>query len=98
MKADLLNYDETEKAVAGSKIVYLMAGLKYDARVWRQQWPVIMRNTIDACKKHQAKLVFFDNVYAYGLVKGPMTEETPYNPVSKKGEVRAALPLPSWRK
>lgn len=91
MKADLLKYDETEKAVAGSKVVYLMAGLKYDVKVWQQQWPVVMRNTIDACKKHQAKLVFFDNVYAYGLVTGTMTEETPYNPISKKGEVRAKI-------
>ncbi len=91
MKADLLNYDETEKAVAGSKVVYLMAGLKYDTKTWQQQWPLVMRNAIDACKKHQAKLVFFDNVYAYGLVKGKMTEETPYNPISKKGEVRATI-------
>ncbi len=91
MKADLLNYDETEKAVAASKVVYLMAGLKYDTKTWQQQWPVVMRNTIDACKKHQTKLVFFDNVYAYGLVKGKMTEEIPYNPVSKKGEVRAKI-------
>lgn len=91
IKADLLKYDETEKAVAGSKVVYLMAGLKYDTKVWQQQWPVIMRNTINACKKHEAKLVFFDNVYAYGLVNGAMTEETPYNPVSNKGEVRAKI-------
>lgn len=91
MRADLLNYAETEKAVAGSKVVYLMAGLKYDTKIWQQQWPVVMRNTIDACKKHQAKLVFFDNVYAYGLVKVPMTEATPYNPISKKGEVRATI-------
>jgi nucleoside-diphosphate-sugar epimerase len=91
MKADLLNYDDVEKAVAGSKVVYLLAGLKYDVKVWQQQWPVIMRNTMDACKKHQAKLVFFDNAYAYGLVKGVMTEETPYNPVSRKGEVRAKI-------
>jgi nucleoside-diphosphate-sugar epimerase len=36
-------------------------------------------------------MVFFDNVYAYGHVKGIMTEETPYNPCSKKGEVRASI-------
>jgi nucleoside-diphosphate-sugar epimerase len=35
--------------------------------------------------------VFFDNVYSYGLVKGAMTEETPFNPASKKGEVRAKI-------
>jgi nucleoside-diphosphate-sugar epimerase len=36
-------------------------------------------------------LVFFDNVYAYDLVEGSMTEESPHKPVSKKGEVRAAI-------
>ena len=89
--ADLLDYAQTEKAVAGSDIVYLVAGLKYDTRVWQAQWPKIMRNTINACKKHNSKLVFFDNVYAYGHVVGPMTEETPFNPNSKKGEVRAKI-------
>jgi nucleoside-diphosphate-sugar epimerase len=91
VSADLLDYGQTEKAVAGSKLVYLMPGLKYDIKVWQRDWPILMRNVIDACKKHQAKLVFFDNVYAYGFVKGPMTEQTPLNPVSKKGEVRAKV-------
>ncbi|HMJ69369.1 MAG TPA: NAD-dependent epimerase/dehydratase family protein [Cyclobacteriaceae bacterium] len=89
--ADLLDYDQTEKAVAGSEIVYLLAGLKYDIKVWREQWPKLMRNVLDACKKHGSKLVFFDNVYCYGRVRGAMTEETPFNPTSKKGEVRAKV-------
>jgi len=89
--ADLLDYQQAEKAVAGSEVVYLLAGLKYDIKVWREQWPKLMRNVIDACKKHGSKLVFFDNVYSYGHVKGTMTEETPYNPTSKKGEVRAKV-------
>lgn len=91
VKADLLNFQQTEQAVKGSEVVYLVAGLKYEAKVWQQQWPVVMKNTIDACKKHGSKLVFFDNVYAYGQVNGVMTEETPFNPTSKKGEVRAAI-------
>jgi nucleoside-diphosphate-sugar epimerase len=89
--ADLLNYQQVEKAVAGSEVTYLLAGLKYDIKVWRDQWPKVMKHTIDACKKHNSKLVFFDNVYSYGLVKGTMTEETPFNPTSKKGEVRAKI-------
>ncbi len=89
--ADLLNYQEVEKAVAGSEVTYLLAGLKYDIKVWQDQWPKVMKHTIDACKKHNSKLVFFDNVYSYGLVKGTMTEETPFNPTSKKGEVRAKI-------
>lgn len=91
VKADLLNYSETERAVAGSDVVYLLAGLKYDIKTWRVQWPIIMKNVIDACRKHNSKLVFFDNAYSYGLVTSPMTEETPFNPCSKKGEVRAGI-------
>jgi nucleoside-diphosphate-sugar epimerase len=92
-RADLLNYNETEKAVEGSDVVYLLAGLKYDAKTWQEQWPKVMQNAIDACKKHNSKLVFFDNVYAYGHVEGQMTEETPFNPISKKGEVRARIAM-----
>jgi nucleoside-diphosphate-sugar epimerase len=50
-----------------------------------------MKNVIDACADHQVPLVFFDNVYMYGKVKGWMTEETPYHPTSKKGQVRAQI-------
>lgn len=89
--ADLLDPRATANAVAGSDVVYLTAGLQYDLTVWQDQWPRIMRNVIDACSQHGARLVFFDNVYAYGLVDGPMTEETPFNPTSKKGEVRAKI-------
>ena len=89
--ADLTNNAQTEEAVKGSSVVFLCPGLKYDIRVWNKQWPAIMSNTIAACKKYNAKLIFFDNVYMLGKVNGAMTEETPYNPVSKKGELRAKL-------
>ena len=89
--ADLLNYEQTEKAVAGSDVVYLLAGLKYETKTWQEQWPKVMRNAIDSCKKHNSKLVFFDNVYAYGYTQGAMTEQTPFKPNSKKGEVRARI-------
>lgn len=89
--ADLLDAKAVSEAVAGSEVAYLVAGLKYDATVWAEQWPTVMRNAIDACKRHGTKLVFFDNVYAYGKVDGVMTEDTPYDPCSKKGEVRARI-------
>jgi len=89
--ADLLDARATADAVSGSETVYLVAGLKYDTSVWREQWPRVMRNVMEACKRHRARLVFFDNVYAYGRVDGAMTEETPFNPTSRKGEVRAEI-------
>lgn len=89
--ADLKVESEVRQAVKGSAVVYLTVGLPYDTDIWVKYWPIIMQNTINACKEHQSKLVFFDNVYMYGKVDGWMTEETPFNPCSKKGEVRAKV-------
>ena len=89
--ADLSNLDDTLKAVSGSRVAFLLVGLKYDFKVWRELWPRIMRNAIEACKRSNARLVFFDNVYMYGKVDGVMTEETPFRPCSKKGELRAQI-------
>jgi nucleoside-diphosphate-sugar epimerase len=91
LSADLANLDQTIAAVAGSSVVYLLVGLKYDLKVWSELWPRIMNNAIEACKRTKAKLIFFDNVYAYGKVNGRMTETTLFNPCSKKGEIRAQI-------
>lgn len=92
-KADLTSYDETLKSVKDSETVYLCAGLPYDTKIWSDLWPKIMKNTIDACKSVNAKLIFFDNVYMYGRVNGKMVESTLFNPCSKKGEIRAKIAL-----
>ena len=91
VKADVSSLVQTVDAVEGSSIVYLCVGLAYDHKVWSELWPRIMSNVIEACKKSGAKLVFLDNVYAYGKVDGFMTESTPYNPCSKKGEIRLKI-------
>src|SRR3984957_6414808 len=91
ISADLSDKDQPTRAVAGSSIVHLLVGLKYDHNLWTEMWPRIMANTVEACKHAHAKLIFFDNVYMYGKVSGTMTEETPFNPCSKKGEVRAKI-------
>lgn len=91
ISADLSDRDQTINAAAGSSIVHLLVGLKYDHKLWAEMWPRIMANTIEACKRASARLIFFDNVYMYGRVSGSMTEETPFNPCSKKGEIRAKI-------
>lgn len=92
VKADLLIPEEVFKAVKGSRVAYLTAGLPYDHKVWQRDWPVIMNNVIQACEKHDAKLVFFDNVYMYDENEIPhMTEEARIAPSSRKGEVRKEI-------
>jgi nucleoside-diphosphate-sugar epimerase len=91
VRADLTDADSVQRAVGQGSTVYLLAGLPYDQSVWREQWPPIMRNVVAACASKGARLVFFDNVYIYGKVEGPMTEATPVRPASAKGVVRAEI-------
>ncbi|HOI32840.1 MAG: NAD-dependent epimerase/dehydratase family protein [Bacteroidales bacterium] len=90
--ANLLGKAAVSEAVKDCEVAYLVAGLKYNADTWEKQWPVIMDNVIEACKLHNCKLVFFDNVYMYDpAMIGNMSEECPVNPASRKGKVRAAI-------
>ena len=92
LSADLTNREEVFNAIKGSEIVYLTVGFEYKIEVWRAVWPPLMRNVIEACLTNKCKLVFFDNVYMIGgdNVKH-ITEESPFSPTSKKGEVRTEL-------
>lgn len=89
--ANLLDAKATGKAVEGSAIAYLTVGLPMDAQLWEEQFPVIMQNVIDACKRQGCKLVFFDNTYMYPKTGAPQTEESPFAPVGEKSVVRAKM-------
>jgi nucleoside-diphosphate-sugar epimerase len=90
-QADLTDEKQTFEAIKGAEVAYITTGIQYSAKIWQEQWPKIMRNVVNACMTHGTRLVFFDNVYAYGKVDGWMTEETPYNPCSRKGEIRLGI-------
>jgi nucleoside-diphosphate-sugar epimerase len=89
--ADVLDLEALTAAVTGSEVVYLAVGLEYTLKVWRRDWRVLMQNTIEACRRANAKLIFIDNVYMYGKVEGAMTEATPVRPSSEKGKIRAEI-------
>lgn len=91
VSADLLNADDALRAVEGSSIVYVTVGLPMDTQRWVEQWPVLMRNILQACETHNAKLVFFDNTYMYPQTATPQTEDTPFQPNGEKGKVRTAI-------
>jgi nucleoside-diphosphate-sugar epimerase len=94
---DLTIPHELFKAVEGSDIVYVTIGFKYKYSTWKDLWPPLMKNAINACKKYNAKLVFFDNVYMYDRTHMEhMTEETPVLPTSKKGRIRAEIANHLW--
>jgi len=90
--ADLLDRPKVFEAVQGSSIVYVTVGFPYNLKVWQQNWPKFIKYVIDACIEYKCKLVFFDNIYMYDLnYLNGMNEETPINPPSKKGKIRAEI-------
>jgi len=89
---DVNNVNYIDKAVWGSAVVYVTIGFDYNLKVWQKTWPPFMQAVINACKAHEAKLVFFDNVYMYARSAIPhMTEDSLLQPSSKKGMVRKQL-------
>ncbi|MBL0131146.1 MAG: NAD-dependent epimerase/dehydratase family protein [Chitinophagaceae bacterium] len=90
--ADVNDLSQIDKAIAGSEVVYVVIGFEYKLGVWQKTWPPFLKAVIDACKTHNTKLVFFDNVYMYAQSSIPhMTEDAPIQPPSKKGAIRKQL-------
>ncbi|MBV1829581.1 NAD-dependent epimerase/dehydratase family protein [Komagataeibacter sp. AV436] len=91
MAANLLDAGQTTQAVKGSRIVYFTAGLPPDSRLWEEQFPVMLRNALQACRMAGASFAYFDNTYMYPQNSQIQTEETRFAPVGRKGRVRAAM-------
>lgn len=92
LPADITHRNELEKAVKNSDIVYVTVGFTYSYKAWKEKWPKFIEDLISVCKNAKCKLVFFDNVYMYDKdLLNRMNEETPINPPSKKGKIRATI-------
>ena len=89
--ANLLDAKQTAEAVKGSSVVYFTAGLPPDAHLWEAQFPVMLKNALDASRAAGAKFAYFDNTYMYPQDARLQTEATPFAPVGRKGRVRAAM-------
>lgn len=87
--ADAANPASAREACAGASVVYHAVNVPYPA--WPQVLPPVMSSLIAAAGAANATLVYVDNVYAYGPVDRPMTEEMPGAATTKKGRLRAQL-------
>ena len=87
--ADVSDPDSARRACTGAAAVFHCASGPYGR--WSQTLPPIMEGIIAGASSAGARLVYGDNLYAYGPVKGPLTEELPYRPVGPNTAVRAAL-------
>ncbi len=76
-------------ALAGASVVYHCASTGY--ATWPKTLPPIMAAAIEAAAAADAAIVYGDNLYAYGPVSGPLTEDLPYRPQGRNPTVRAEL-------
>lgn len=86
---DITTADGAAAACAGAAVVYHCAQPAYTR--WAEDFPAMNETVIAAAAAAGAKLVFADNLYAYGPLDGPISEDTPQQPSSRKGRVRLAL-------
>jgi hypothetical protein len=60
---------------------------------WETDWPPVAAALLHAAETSGAVLATVGNLYGYGRVRGPMTEDTPPAATGHKGKVRNAM----WR-
>jgi nucleoside-diphosphate-sugar epimerase len=58
---------------------------------WPTEWPPLFNTLRQAAQSSGAVLASVGNLYPYGAVTGPITAQTPENPVGTKGKVRSQL-------
>lgn len=79
-----------EQAAHGARTIYHCMNPPYDTRIWAEKVPRYLDNLIAAAARTNARLVVLDNLYMLGRPAGrPLNEDTPMNPCSRKGEIRA---------
>lgn len=89
VQADAESGTGLDEACAGAAVIVHALNPPYDQ--WPERFPPINRAVIAAAERAGAKLVFVDNLYAYGPQDAPLTEDTPRAATSGKGRVRIGL-------
>ena len=85
---DAADPGQAREACEGATVVYHCIGLPYPH--WTE-FPAIATGIIEGAASAGAKLVYGDNLYAYGPVDKPMTEDLPPVAATKKGCIRAGV-------
>jgi len=89
VRADITDVDDARRAMAGASVVYHAASAPYDR--WPELLPPLMRGVVAGAAANDARIVYADNLYAYGATDGPLTEDLPSRAAGPNGRVRANL-------
>jgi nucleoside-diphosphate-sugar epimerase len=89
VSGDIKDLDFAEQVTRGATVVYDCMNPPY------HEWPELLlpiaRGALHGATRAGAKLVALDCLYMYGKPQGPMNEDSPLEPSSKKGALRVEL-------
>jgi nucleoside-diphosphate-sugar epimerase len=89
VEADIADPDAAGRAMIGAAVVYHVASAPYQR--WPELLPPLMRGVLGGAAATGARIVYADNLYAYGPVGGPLTEGLASRATGPNGRVRATL-------
>ena len=87
--ADSSDADALGRLAEGVAVIYSCAGPAYPR--WVTDWPLLAGALLRAAETSGALLVTTGNLYGYGAVDGPMTEDLRLRPNTEKGQVRVRI-------
>jgi nucleoside-diphosphate-sugar epimerase len=88
--SDLYDQVKVKDVASGARVVYQASQPKYNE--WTEKFPALQKSILDGLTGSNVTLVIVENTYMYGATNGtPMTEDTPHNPHTRKGRLRAGL-------
>ena len=88
--ADATDGDALGRLARGAAAVYNCANPRHYHR-WPEEWPPLAAALLTAAERSGAVLVITSNLYGYGPVDGPMTEDLPLLAAGVKGRIRAGM-------
>ncbi len=87
--ADASDAGALRRLAGGAAAIYNCANPAYTA--WPTAWPPLSASLLEAAESSGAVLAAVSNLYAYGPVDRPMTEDMPAASRDGKGQVRARM-------
>jgi nucleoside-diphosphate-sugar epimerase len=89
VRLDATDADALGELATRAAVLYNCANPAYHR--WATDWPPLAAALLAAAERSGAVLATVGNLYGYGSVTAPMTEDTPLDPNSVKGRVRARM-------
>jgi nucleoside-diphosphate-sugar epimerase len=91
--ADAQDAARLSELADGAAAIYNCVNPTYSAAAWTRDWPPIAAALLAAAESSGAVLATTSNLYVYGPVDAPITEQTPLAAIGPKGKLRAQM----WR-